>query len=1048
MPLERQIKQFFFGKGISSRVTHEATPLGELHIMENARFDSPGKISKTLPLLNLSTSAKSPTGTVSNGQKLINFNDQLLYIADNSAAAVANPTRIFSYNAATDTFLDTNIGLQKGFSPSSIIIDNFAIGRQATSLSYSGTDIVSETVILSSRTFTAISKDSDSNCILVEVDKNSKSARLITTVNGVGRLISFLGKLYLLSKSDAAAALSVTEFDPSNETLTTVGTIAGFLAAPVVFDVEVDAVNSKVYIAFKNAAGQITINSYTSLNAITLSNTVAIAVAIGVHLAIAVITSGSAASRVYVGYSNAANTAVSVEIYTLALVLSVGAHVPVTGVTLIRGISMGGPVSVGSYCPVYVSYQQSVATAGTPANFVSDRTETNYYNTAGFFSAPTFFYNLLACSKPGGPNNNHIWFKGLRGNQECLYLFYNNATNSPLVLGKALYGLDAGVNSTPLFNAACYLPRISSVDAAGNYYFTGARVSADLGDFPISNKIVEASLVTFNLTDPKKFQHDKIAESVCFAGGYPWQFDGESYSEIGFPEYPDSLGFVYTLPGGAGPYNGPAASSYAFVHVFEYVDANGKIHLSAPSVAVSIVAGGGGFVNARIAQAFYNGRGGAAGSDLFPNKEAFQIRSYRTVNNGSTFYFDGYYSVALPDTYESVTTDAQLISQEILYTQSGELSNINPGATQFVCTWKDRLWGIFERGVLKYSKKVEGNDPVEFADELEVVVESSGGIPIALAAFQDKLIIFKKERIYYLVGDGPNDTGTFGDFSQPQLVNTGYGCIDPMSVISHGNFIYFHAKEGMCRLAQNLSVEVIGTPLSYWAETSVGVLPTIISATVFATEREIRWIARISSFNDIIFIFNFETLQWSTRKSTGYTQYQDISVIDNVFYAIGTDGTSTARLRKESLSGIETLKMTVSTGWINLDQIEGFQRLYRIFLLGQKKANSDLACFLAYDYIPTLVEQHDINELSANSNIYTEADIYDANSLDVNLSADQTLKPMQYCIRPKRQKCQSVKIVLQELTASVQSLELVGISFEIGFKRVGVKTWIGDSRNI
>lgn len=49
-------------------------------------------------------------------------------------------------------------------------------------------------------------------------------------------------------------------------------------------------------------------------------------------------------------------------------------------------------------------------------------------------------------------------------------------------------------------------------------------------------------------------------------------------------------------------------------------------------------------------------------------------------------------------------------------------------------------------------------------------LDPSGGDISAIKLMDDKVILFKENAIFYVSGEGPNDTGTQNNYSLPQLV--------------------------------------------------------------------------------------------------------------------------------------------------------------------------------------------------------------------------------------------------------------------------------------
>ena len=68
----------------------------------------------------------------------------------------------------------------------------------------------------------------------------------------------------------------------------------------------------------------------------------------------------------------------------------------------------------------------------------------------------------------------------------------------------------------------------------------------------------------------------------------------------------------------------------------------------------------------------------------------------------------------------------------------------------------------------------------------------------------DKLIIFKKDAIYYITGTGPDNTGANGTFSDATFITSTVGCANPSSIVLMPNGIMFQSDKGIWLLDRQL----------------------------------------------------------------------------------------------------------------------------------------------------------------------------------------------------------------------------------------------------
>jgi hypothetical protein len=105
----------------------------------------------------------------------------------------------------------------------------------------------------------------------------------------------------------------------------------------------------------------------------------------------------------------------------------------------------------------------------------------------------------------------------------------------------------------------------------------------------------------------------------------------------------------------------------------------------------------------------------------------------------------------------------------------------------------------------------------------------------------------------------------------------------------------------------------------------------------------------------------------------------------------------------------EAIVLKVVTGWLSFATLQGFQRLYRVLVLGTYASDTTLRLGIAYDYDATIAESVQGSVIAA---------------------------PMQWQFQPARQKCEAVQLTLYDTdSSSGEGLSLTGLTFIAGIKR-------------
>jgi len=548
---------------------------------------------------------------------------------------------------------------------------------------------------------------------------------------------------------------------------------------------------------------------------------------------------------------------------------------------------------------------------------------------------------------------------------------------------------------------------------------------------------INMSQFTFNA---ELAQNAEIASSLHLNGGILWQYDGVKPVELGFHLYPEGLTTSITGSGGS-----ITTQQYYYVACYEWTDGQGYTHRSAPSVPVSanVTSGSNNTIDVIVPflrmTAKWNVRAtNNARVVLYRWSTAqpiyYQVSSITapTINYAySTQY------VNISDT----AADSSILGNNILYTTGGVVENIGAPAAAAMTLFKSRLFMVDaeNRDTLWFSKQIIESTPVEMSDLFTVYVAPSSAAqgatgPItALAAMDDKLIIFKSNSIYYMTGNGPDNTGGSNDFSTPVFITSTVGCSNPNSMVVTPNGIMFQSDKGIWMLGRDLSSKYIGAAVEAYNS------DTVVSALTIPNTNEVRF----NLEGGTVLLYDYYYDQWGT--------FSNIAGISSVLFNslhtyLASNGTLRQETPNEYLDGSQPVLISFTTAWLKLTNLQGFQRAYCFFLLGSFLSPHKLTVSVSYDY----EQGSDSSIVITPDNTYTQ---WGDDTLWGGSSPwGGTHKVEQWRVFLSKQKCQSIQITIQESfdasygTVPGAGVSLSGINMVFGAK--GAYPSINPSKSV
>lgn len=503
------------------------------------------------------------------------------------------------------------------------------------------------------------------------------------------------------------------------------------------------------------------------------------------------------------------------------------------------------------------------------------------------------------------------------------------------------------------------------------------------------------------------------AGALHWGGGLLWEYDGNDVFEHGFSFYPD----YFT----ATPFTAGAAAlggTYVYQVYYEWVDAAGRVHRSAPSAPKSVtVTAPNDAVRLVLPVLPITAKGPWASNPVY-------LVIARSSPSGTTPYiFD---RVALSDpTVDTITyndqypfLDIYLRGAPAIYTYGGVQNNDPVPPCKIATMYRGRMWVVNSESPLElwFSKPVlpafgAAGTAVEFSAGQTIRVDQAHGPAVTgLGVLDDKLIVFKNGGVFYLVGDGPALDGTGLDYTMPALINANTGCVSPRSVLPADNGIMYQSRQGVFIIDRALQETYIGAGVEDELQT-VSSYNKITAAQLVPGSTEALFV--VPSTNAVL-RYNWLFKQWSVDRSLTGTAFapRDLAVMNNVVWEL-SQGLRLGALDGSSFTDfggaeVSPVYLRATKGWISFAGVQGYQRVYKMLILG--------------DYI---------SAHTLKVSIYT--DFNEAAPVQTVTLTPTGSGVYQFRVFMKQQKCQAVKVILEEQgSVGAEGLRLSGLVFEVG----------------
>lgn len=591
------------------------------------------------------------------------------------------------------------------------------------------------------------------------------------------------------------------------------------------------------------------------------------------------------------------------------------------------------------------------------------------------------------------------------------------------VIAKLAYSNAGPYDSTGIPSAILGRDNIVHIAYLIKDLIAASALTGNTSNFPVYS---QTGINLASISPMTSITTSEIATTLNISGGFIVSYDGYSPVEQGFFVWPDSVETTPHTTGGT-----MSDQTYFYQATYEWCDNQGNLIRSAPSIPVEAVVSGSSdmgsvTVNVPTLRLTYK-IANPVKIVLYRWSTAhpiyFQTTTMTTpVLNDPTVDF-----IAIVDT----NSDSLIVGNEILYTTGGVIENISPPSSDLLTLFNNRLWLVDseDRNLLWFSKQVIESTPVEMSDLLTLYVapttgsEGSTGPITAIAPMDDKLIIYKANAVGFINGIGPDNTGANSQYSDFTLINSVVGCTNQNSIVLIPSGLMFQTNKGIWLLGRDLSTQYIGAPVESYTQAAL-----IQSAVNIPGTNQVRF----TLDSGITLMYDYYYGQWGTFSNVP-------AVSATIYEGLHTYINSLGQVLQESVGSYvdnsSPVLMSFTTGWMNLAGLQGYERFYSMFLLGQYITPFKLNVQLAYDYNPSM-QQATIITPQPPTGAWGSDALWGSSSPWGGPSL-----VFEARLFPTIQKCESFQITINELydpsygIAAGAGLTLSGLNLSVGIKK-------------
>tara|TARA_Y100000310_G_scaffold182594_1_gene182668 strand:- start:227 stop:2152 length:1926 start_codon:yes stop_codon:yes gene_type:complete len=625
----------------------------------------------------------------------------------------------------------------------------------------------------------------------------------------------------------------------------------------------------------------------------------------------------------------------------------------------------------------------------------------------------------------------------------------NNAvvpTNGGPLVGASLTFVD---ESNALYSTSPMVygvQRVTSTDSAQRFLFGAARFAgysiSKTGEFAgpeTSGNSFGVSTVEVNLDPARPLASLDSDGTWVGTGGYLHGYDGSGIFEVGFATYP-AIARLEQLQDNLNNQGGLSAGTYKYKVVYEWADANGNIHRSAPSE----------FAEITTTEASSGRRGNVIVAIYIPNftrKSGIKAVVYRNNDGGSIFYEAGsvpvptpsdaaervVYFIDWPRGTSGITTQDDIIHRDQVYTQDGELPNGFFGSCTDLTRHRNKVFAVGADDSVYFSKPiVDGIEP-QFPDGFMLTLPGESAATTGIESNLDHFLIFTEDNAHFVSGPGPDKFGA-GMFAPPRIFGVNQGARAGSAHVQTPLGAFYQTLRGIYLVQRDMSIKYIG------AQVEDQVDNLVISMLCHDPTNEVRFMVKDlapgTGNPDVLLTYNYYFGQWS-RSVMVYTSsenqigevydgtyFQKLSATGFLLKQDNSVFTDTSRVHSDPTELIaRTYNVSVKTAYIAPSGLLSYDRIYRAMVLGEYVGAHSINMTFATDYNDDDTTDSATKVLSA-----APAGGYEPTAGSVN-------HPL-YLFRAHlvQQKCRAIRVEVILSASSTAAAHLDGIALEVGVR--------------
>lgn len=524
----------------------------------------------------------------------------------------------------------------------------------------------------------------------------------------------------------------------------------------------------------------------------------------------------------------------------------------------------------------------------------------------------------------------------------------------------------SGVGGAPYQRVCTSYPSGSSV----NFFFTEqGRTQFGVSIFSSTGAIVNTSFlgvtrITVTKTSAGQLAAVKVGQTLYIGGGLPRTYDGTQVAEAGFALAPTISSLT---PGGAGT-GSMTDGAHGVTFCYAWTNAQGELVRGPPAVAQTVTVASGantGSIAAVVLTMPESMR------DLLPPGAVVFIEAYLTTASGTVYYrVQGYGGAVLgnltnanPPTLSVTlkTSDANLQSGELLYTTGGVLNWEAPPPFTAACEHQNRMAILPSENPFAFSVSSlwVPFQQVRFSSFNTAYVPADTGPLTGCASMDGKLVLLTQSACYYTAGDGPDNLGNNQYPAVQRVAGIDAGPVpgSPVAVVPMG--IVYQSSKGITLLDRALNQQLLGADVEAFS-TAPWVLRSIL---LYPRLQQIHF--QVDDGSDIPgtllpdgftsnggyrLVYDYFRNQWSVDPNCGA---QESCLYQGYVTQVRSDGLVWQETPGLYVEAGAPNSMLVETEWIHLDNIQGFQRLYYVELIGNYGSDFTLQLDVAYGYAGT-----------------------------------------------------------------------------------------------